>query len=37
MSKLSILIPVYNEGKTIHFILDKVKNVDLKGIEKEII
>jgi glycosyltransferase involved in cell wall biosynthesis len=36
--KLSILIPAYNEGPTIHFILDKVKKVELiHGIEKEII
>ncbi len=36
--KLSILIPTYNEEKTIHFILDKVKEVALRGnVEKEII
>jgi glycosyltransferase involved in cell wall biosynthesis len=36
--KLSILIPAYNEGPTIHFILDKVKKVELiHGIEKEVI
>tara|TARA_B110000093_G_C12886727_1_gene374330 strand:+ start:239 stop:964 length:726 start_codon:yes stop_codon:yes gene_type:complete len=36
--KLSIIIPAYNEGATIHLILDKVKTVDLVGgIEKEII
>jgi glycosyltransferase involved in cell wall biosynthesis len=36
--KLSILIPAYNEAKTIHLILDKVKAVNLNGgIEKEII
>lgn len=36
--KLSIIIPVYNEEKTIHLILDKVKKVTLiSGIEKEII
>ncbi len=36
--KLSILIPAYNEAKTIHLILDKVKAVDLVNqIEKEII
>lgn len=28
---LSIIIPAYNEEKTIHFILDKVKAVDLNG------
>ena len=36
--KLSIVIPAYNEGRTIHFILDKVKQVKLiNDIEKEII
>ena len=36
--KLSILIPAYNEAKTIHLILDKVKEVVLVGnVEKEII
>lgn len=36
--KLSIVIPAYNEGNTIHFILDKVKAVRLlNDIEKEII
>jgi len=36
--KLSIVIPAYNEGPTIHRILDRVKGVTLiEGIEKEII
>jgi glycosyltransferase involved in cell wall biosynthesis len=36
--KLSIVIPAYNEGKTIHFILDKIKDVQLiNGIAKEVI
>lgn len=36
--KLSIIIPAYNEAKTIHFILDKIKDVILENnIEKEII
>ncbi|MBL1233379.1 MAG: glycosyl transferase [Flavobacteriales bacterium] len=36
--KLSILIPAYNEARTIHFILDKIKAVKLiNDIEKEII
>jgi len=36
--KLSIIIPAYNEGPTIHLILDKLKKVQLKNnIEKEII
>lgn len=38
MAKLSIVIPAYNEGSTIHLILDKIKSVQLiSGIEKEII
>ncbi len=37
-SKLSIIIPAYNEGATIHLILDKVKAVKLlNNIEKEVI
>jgi glycosyltransferase involved in cell wall biosynthesis len=36
--KLSIVIPAYNEGKTIHYILNKVKEVVLlRDIEKEVI
>jgi len=35
---LSIVVPVYNEERTIHLILDKVKEVQLRdGIQKEII
>lgn len=35
---LSIVIPAYNEGRTIHFILDKIKSVELvAGIKKEVI
>lgn len=38
VKKLSIVIPVYNEEKTIHLILDKIKEVELiLGIEKEVI
>ena len=38
MKKLSIIIPVYNEGPTIHLILDKIKKVTLfNAIEKQII
>src|ERR1700742_876167 len=38
ISKLSIVIPAYNEGRTIHLILDKVKAVKLvHDIAKEII
>jgi glycosyltransferase involved in cell wall biosynthesis len=37
-NKLSIIIPAYNEEKTIHQILDKIKPVELiHGFEKEII
>lgn len=36
--KLSIVIPAYNEGRTIHLILNKVKDVVLAGgMEKEVI
>lgn len=37
MKKLSIVIPAYNEGKTITAILDRVLDVDLDGIEKELV
>jgi len=38
INKLSIIIPAYNEGKTIHRILDCIKQVELIGnIQKEII
>lgn len=38
IKKLSVIIPAYNEGPTIHFILEKVKAVTLiENIEKEII
>ena len=39
MSKvLSIVIPAYNEGRTIHMILDKIKAVDLmQNLSKEVI
>ena len=38
MAALSIIIPVYNEGKTIHQILDKIKAVQLMGnLEKEVV
>ena len=36
--KLSIIIPVYNEEKTIHLILDKIQGVELiNNIQKEVI
>ena len=38
MNRLSIVIPAYNEGRTIHFILDKINQVTLlDNLEKEII
>jgi glycosyltransferase involved in cell wall biosynthesis len=38
IQKLSIIIPVFNEAKTVHLILDKIKKVELlHNIEKEII
>ncbi|GAB4202495.1 MAG: glycosyltransferase family 2 protein [Bacteroidia bacterium] len=37
MPKLSIIIPAYNEAKTIHLILNKIISVQLPDIEKEII
>lgn len=38
MNKLSVIIPAYNEARTIHLILDKVREVELvKNIEKEVI
>ena len=38
ITKLSIIIPAYNEGSTIHLILDKVRDVNLiNGITKEVI
>jgi glycosyltransferase involved in cell wall biosynthesis len=37
-SKLSIVIPCYNEERTVHLILDKVRKVELRsGIKKELI
>lgn len=38
IKKLSIIIPVYNEGKTIHLILEKIEKVKLiNSIKKEVI
>lgn len=38
IEKLSIVIPAYNEGPTIHLILDRIAAVDLTdGIEKELL
>ena len=37
-TKLSIVIPAYNEGRTIHLILNKIKQADLPhNIQKEIL
>jgi glycosyltransferase involved in cell wall biosynthesis len=35
--KVSIIIPSYNEAKTIRMVIDRVAAVDLGGIEKEIV
>jgi glycosyltransferase involved in cell wall biosynthesis len=35
--KLSIVVPVYNEAQTIQQVLDRVDEIDLGGIEKEVI
>jgi glycosyltransferase involved in cell wall biosynthesis len=38
MQTLSIVIPAYNEGKTIHLILDKVRQAELpQGMQKELL
>mgnify|MGYP003452750151 CR=1 FL=1 len=38
MKKLSIIIPVFNEAKTVHLILDKIESVTIpQNITKEII
>lgn len=37
MEKLSVIIPVYNEEKTIKAVIEKVKKAKLKNISKEII
>ena len=38
MKTLSIIIPAYNEGKTIHHILNRVKDVKLDGdLQKEVV
>jgi glycosyltransferase involved in cell wall biosynthesis len=37
-SKLSIIMPAYNEGATVHLILDKIKAVQLRNdIVKEVV
>ena len=37
MIRLSIIIPAYNEEKTIIKILDKVNKVNIENVEKQII
>jgi len=38
LSKLSIIVPAYNEGKTIHLILDRINAVQLiNDVKKEVI
>ena len=37
MKKLSVIIPVYNEGDTIKTLVNKVKAVKIRGMSKEII
>lgn len=37
MKKLSLIIPAYNEGRTITAILERVLTVELEGIEKELV
>lgn len=35
--KISVIIPAYNEAHTIAAVIERVKSVSLKGIQKEII
>jgi glycosyltransferase involved in cell wall biosynthesis len=37
MTKLSVIIPVYNERKTLLELIERVRNAELKDVEKEII
>src|SRR3989338_11305374 len=37
MEKLSVIIPAYNEEKTIRQVIGKVKKAKVKGLQKEII
>ena len=37
MQKISVVIPIYNEEKTIDSIISAVKNADTLGLEKQII
>lgn len=35
--KISVVMPCYNENKTIHSIVQKIQNVEIEGVEKEIV
>ena len=35
--KLSVIVPVYNEAQTIGEVIERIRSVDLPGVEKEII
>lgn len=37
MTKLSIIIPAFNEEKTVEAVIEKVRSVDIGGLKKEII
>ena len=37
MKKLSIVIPVYNEHRTVSEIISRIQNLPLAGVEKEVI
>lgn len=37
MVKLSVVIPVYNEEKTVKIVLDKIKRLKLKNVRKELV
>ena len=37
MTKLSIIIPVYNEERTIGIVINKIKKVKIGNVKKEII
>ena len=37
MTKVTIIIPVYNEKNTLNIILEKVEQANFSGLDKEII
>ena len=37
MVRLSVVIPVYNEREFIGEILERVRNIEIEGVEKEVI